>query len=105
MAKADRLDVPVFTGELPALLDQAPCLLKLAQEGKEETLKHMAKGVGTTHGGAGPDGGVAISQLDGTIAERHRLAVLAAGEERIDVANNSKVERGIARLLGQGERP
>ena len=50
VAEADHLDVPLLAGDLPALLDQAPCLLELAQLDEDPSLDPVAPRVGAAAG-------------------------------------------------------
>src|SRR5205809_7617727 len=83
VAPADRLDVPLLAGDLPPLLEQATCLLELAQFAEVYPLERVAQRVGAGEQDAGPHGDIAVRQLDRAIVDRHDLAVLAGADEAV----------------------
>src|SRR5205823_705694 len=98
-------DVSPIAGDVPGLLDRAACLLELAQLIEGDSLESEAVGVWGSHADAGPNGGVAVRQLDRALADRDALTVLADDEEGVGGGCDADVETGFAGLLGERERP
>ena len=104
MTPADRLDVPLLAGDLPPLLEQAACLLELAQADEEEPLHRVAQRVGAGEHDAGPHRGVALRQLNRAIERRDALAVVAAAVEGVGHGRDADAEGRVTGLLRERKR-
>src|SRR4051794_31587140 len=104
VAPARRLDVSLVAGYLHAALYESAALLELAEVQEGPALEDQGVGVRAADVEAGSHGEVSVRELQGTVQDRHHLAVLADVEEGVRAARGDHVERRVLGFLRQGGR-